>query len=290
MKLVNVLLALAVALLFCVPAFGQEAVAPMPQPDLYIPYFMVGGVPDPQNAYAPNPDDPEHPFRLITGFESGLVVINNCTMPTHVNVAWFGSDSNGFFQPLNFQSAGIDGLVYDANVVDLFMSKRSAGQEIFSLPSEQPVRGWIRLRNDTQPHQSRIFLLIRYKLNGSVSSEATVEPMEARKNISFYSRRYSSPKQDYVHTSFGITNPSNQPAEVTVVRRDRHGNAISTSKFTLAPMTQITRRIDAEELGGELPWAEYEGRVDFEVDVPILAVAFSIAQFGKFATIPPIIP
>jgi hypothetical protein len=135
----------------------------------------------------------------------------------------------------------------------------------------------------------------RYKVDGKVESEATVYPMEAHKELSFYGRRYSSPNQDYTHTSFGVTNPGEVDASITVIRRDRHGNPVPTGtgelerKFTLPPKTQITRRVFDEEFGGELPWPDWEGRVDLISDQPILGVAFNVAHYGKFAAVPAIV-
>lgn len=268
---------------------------------LYIPYFMVGGVPDPVDAYFLNPNltdlsrssTCQPNFRLRTGFESGIVMTVRSDRPSGINISWFGEYSGTYLChagvcpneiSLKVQQ-GLATLIEDAQGFGSLQPGQSSIQVILSLPGKNIIRGWMKVHGNLD--RMNVFLFIRYKVNGKVYSEATVPAVKPMNKHNFYSKDFNSSERDRVHTSFGITNISQAPAVIKVTRRWPTGDILSQTEFILGPLTQITRRITDYEFGGPFPIQDWEGQTELESTVPILVVAFNVAQYGQFVAVPP---
>lgn len=267
-----VVFCLFVLLLFLLPslAFGQDSSS---RRTFYLPYFVVGGGMN----YA---DD----FRLIDGWEFGVVVQNISDVSASVDYIWWTSEGlSSQALILNTELVARKRLT-EATAMGSGLSVNSARQHIFSYPSNEIKTGWMKVTvpETTNGPAAKLYGLLRHKTNGVVDSLTTISPVELAVGFNFYGKSYKDPTQDQYETGLAIANPNLEPAIVTITMTSRTGTFLQSTTEIVPRMGQLVKMID--QIGQPLWFLDYEGQIIIESSVPIAVTAQLISAMSEGKT------
>jgi len=239
----------------------------------FFPYFAVGGGTD----YVDG-------FRLVNGYEFGVVERSLFDSGAQVHLNWFGADGKRFAMKVQ-----TDNDLYDWWAMGSGMSGHASAQNTFSLSSEDIKVGWMQVEissTESGEPSAEVFLQIRHKTKGQVVGQATVSPIEPSKTFSFYARRYVGSNQGSSETGLALANPYDVAANVTFTRRSRLGNFMDSCIEVIQPMGQLVKFVG--QLCKPLDF-DYEGSIELNSNVPIVCQALQTTGDGQsfnFSTIP----
>ncbi|MDP3763222.1 MAG: hypothetical protein Q8Q92_01005, partial [bacterium] len=133
----------------------------------------------------------------------------------------------------------------------------------------------------------KVFLQFVYKVQGKAVGQATVEAVRPKKNLFFYAKRFSSPKEDLSETGLALANPNNTAALITVTRRQRSsGTVLDSFTDVLPPFGHKAKWLNEMK---PLPVADWEGTIEVESDLPIVGTVLQMTRDGQsfnFSTVP----
>lgn len=243
----------------------------------YFPHYAVGGGTEYLNG-----------FRVKDGWETGVIVKNALKASTaEVVVDWRDNTGRGF--ALKFQPGGIDEII-DANNVSYRLQPLGASQSVLSLPSNEIKVGWMRVlitadRANPNKPSGEVFLQFRFKKEGQILGQATVEPMIPRRSMSFYAKRYTASNRDKVETGVALANPNDTPAAITITRRHWEGTVLDSFNEVIPARSHLSKFLSELRTLN----MEFEGSIEIESNVPIVGVALQTtgdSQNFNFSTIP----
>lgn len=255
------------------------------------PQFAVGG----GTEYADG-------FRLVSGWETGVIVKNKTGVPAKVRVLFAGHRADQLRGLIKVQYPGENSLA-DITDIDpmtkvlffpLEVAPFGSVQAIISWPKPEVEAGWLKVQVET-PSQPRypivsVFLQYRYKVNSLVTGQATVNPgyyNGVNRDISFYARRYTGANQDRSETGLALVNLSfNRPSTCTFTRRNRDGGILDSFNEVIPGLGHFARFLG--EMGPSLNLINYEGSMEVSCTATVIIVVLQMTGNGSnfnFSTI-----